>query len=251
MRKAVWILGVILILAMCTAARAATPLQTWKANETTGAWSPDSVITGIPAQGNTNAYSRAWKDGQADGYCNLSSWSIAFSNSVDLAQWIKWGTTGTSWRWQVRKPGWYATDCIEAWVESNATVTVTLSGIDDLKWVAGQGYDTVTEAIETYYAFSNNNDPPNAIDVSSPPAVNKWVPATWFYNYGEGRELTIADSDSLHNGLYRFKMFNMIKVAPCNTAGNYSNSGTITITKTVNDTWIDESVTGEFASPFV
>jgi hypothetical protein len=171
---------------------------------------------------------RCWSHGgTTNGACNKEEWQIDVVINASVAQWIEWSITGTEWEWQVRKPGIYSADCIEANVKSNCDVNISFSGFDDLEY---QGAGGVNRWIKIWYSAGLPDMPP-------PPGDASWVRAPDL----NSRTFTLEDSEDLHSGELTWKLYNMIEVEPCNSCCNYQDLASIYLTLTVIKPWIDPS----------
>lgn len=186
--------------------------------------------------GNPQALARAWGQYPTGGACNKRYWGFDFTTSVSMAQWIEWSISSTEWKWKVRKvgpnlcqqEGWYATDCITLWIKSNYDVDITFSGFGHL-----YNPTSIDQYIEAYYCLGSFNLPPPKDDTL-------WIPAPALNNL----IMHLVDSEALHGGL-DWKFWNMIHVTNCNSACEYTNTGTIILELKMIKPWIDPA-TGYF-----
>jgi hypothetical protein len=141
--------------------------------------------------------------------------------------------TGTRWDWYVRKPGWYAADCISATIASNQNVLVNYEGFGDL--VALDTAKAIDDTIEVWYAVWGAGAPPPFTDPAWVRAESLNFEAEWD---------TVFDSPQLHNGV-TFKLWNRIYVSDCNSACEYQNDAFISLYLCCQKPWIDRE-TGFF-----
>jgi hypothetical protein len=198
------------------------------------AWYWDTLLTPpawhqMPLGGLDNL-ARCWNTGSAAGACNKVLWPINVSITADVAQWIDWQMSGTSWLWRVRKPGIYAADCITANIKSNQNVAVDYNGFDNLQYDTLGGKHSVNPVIPIWYAFS----------LSGAVVPTDWISATAL----NASDDTLWDSADLHAGL-GWKLWNKIQVVNCNSACQYKDEATITLKLLCQKAWID-SLSGNF-----
>ncbi|MEO0115198.1 MAG: hypothetical protein ABIK93_06945 [candidate division WOR-3 bacterium] len=186
--------------------------------------------------GDPTNLARLWCQYPTGGACNRQYYSFTFTTGVSMAQWVEWSISATEWKWKVRKvgpdlcqtDGWYAGDCITAWIKSNYDVEITFSGFDDL-----YNPNSVDKWIEAWYAWGEFMTPPPKNDPL-------WVRAPDLNNV----TIRYPDSDTLHAGI-SVKIWTMIHVTSCNSACEYSDEGTVTIELKCIKPWIDP-LTGYF-----
>ncbi len=170
------------------------------------------------------------------GACNKQYYTFNFTTSASMAQWIEFAISGTEYKWRIRKvgpnlcqqEGWYVGDCITWWIKSNYDVDVTFSGFDHL-----YNPNSVDKWIEVCYLFGQDMTPPDKNDP-------RWICGPDM----DTLDLHFGDSDSLHSG-HSFKMWCMIHVTSCNSACEYTNTGTVTLELKCIKPWIDPQ-TGYF-----
>ena len=98
----------------------------------------NGMYTGAAGQaGDPMALARCFASNEATGNCNKRYWYIPVTVHASVAQWINFSFTGTRWDWFVRKPGWYAANCITAKVASNGDILIDYEGFDDLVSLMG------------------------------------------------------------------------------------------------------------------
>jgi hypothetical protein len=219
-----------LLIAVLAAVVLAVEVDTWYADPTTGAW-----IHQDP--GNLQALARLWNQYPTGGVCNKQNWSFNFTTNASMAQWIEWSISGSEWKWQIRKvgpdlcmhDGYYTGDCITFTVKSNYDVLMGFSGFGNL-----YNPTSIDQYIEVWYMFSNSNEPAPRTDPG-------WIPAASLNN----TVFHFVDSQDLHDGL-SYKFWNYIHVTNCNSACEYTNTGTITLQLQLIKPWIDPA-TGYFA----
>jgi len=201
--------------------------------------------TGAPGLiGGTDQLARAFASNEAKGYCNKKFWHIPVTVHASVAQWIDFTLTGTRWDWFVRKPGWYAANCITAKVASNGDVMIDYDGFADLLNLANP---TMVTPIPIWYSFGGSITEAQA---------NGWVPAVAL---NTDDDLLVENSywretrNVLHEGL-TWKLFNRIHVVKCNTACEYEDVASITLVANSQKPWIEQSETaknyGLFIEPF-
>ncbi|ABV34439.1 MULTISPECIES: hypothetical protein [Pseudothermotoga] len=175
----------------------------------------------------TSTTAKAFKSGAANGSCDKFNWTINFETEVQVAQWVNWQIDGTKWTWYVRKPGTYITDCISFLIQSNGEIVISFSDFASPTFVPGADpFDTaVNEYINAWYAYGIGNLPSGIEEMAAAAEMNETT-------------VFIPDSAELHEGISR-KLWNMIQVVECNSAGVYRDSGVITITLQRQMPWID------------
>ncbi|AEH50596.1 hypothetical protein [Pseudothermotoga thermarum] len=222
MRKLLIVIAVTLaVAALAVAQGLPNQLEVWKWDGENNEW--DFLGFG------TDADAWAFSTGMQSGECNKQTWNINVGVDVSVAQWIEWSLTASKWKWYVRKPGMYVADCITANLKSNGPVKV--------KVVMGNitgGNPNTNSTIESWYGAD--------FAAQSPGNVAYWLPAPIDY------EFTVPDSNTLHAG-YAIKLWNKINVVECNSACEYSATGTITLTLQTIKPWIDPE-TGNFKSDY-
>jgi hypothetical protein len=186
------------------------------------------------------ALARCWGQLDAAGNCNKKDWVVPVTIKASMAQWIEWSINATEWKWRIRKvgpnlcqtDGYYAADCITFNLKSNYDVTVDFDGFADLERVEAGGVDRY---IEVWYALGDfwGGNPP-------PLTSAEWVSAADLNNL----TLTAEDSQELHDGIF-YKLWNKIHVTSCNSACEYQDDATVTISLTCIKSWIDP-LTGYF-----
>jgi len=219
------ILALLLVSVLPIMAFAQTEVDAWYLDGTN--WVPIGL-------NNLQAPARCWASAFASGACNKTHWDIPVTIEADVAQWIEWQMSGTSWLWRVRKPGTYAADCITANIKSNQNVLIDYEGFDSLRYVGVGGKTSVNPVIPVWYAWSFSG--------SVVPGDADWVEATRLNIPAEWD--TIFDSMDLHTGL-QWKLWNKIKVVECNSACKYRDEAKITLELLCQKDWIDPA-TGYF-----
>lgn len=191
---------------------------------------------------------RCFASNEAKGNCNKKNWLIPVTVHASVAQWIDFSMSGTRWDWFVRKPGYYAANCITAKVASNGNVAIDYSGFDSLRSL-------------TYPTGPNT---PIGIDYSfggsiTEAVANGWVPAPllnndddllvendyWYTNPVGGG----TGGNRLHESL-TWKLFNRIHVVRCNTACEYQNVALITLVEAGQKPWIEPEL-GGYKQPLI
>ncbi len=213
-----------LLVAVLAAIALAVEVDTWYEDP------PCSGTWVYQQAGNPQALARLWAQYPTGGACNKQYWSFNFTTNASMAQWVEWSISATEWKWKVRKvgpnlcqtDGWYAGDCITAWIKSNYDVEITFSGFDHL-----YNPNSVDKWIEVWYAWGEFNVPPPKTDP-------RWIPAPDLNNIS----IRYNDSDTLHSGI-SVKLWSMIHVTSCNSACEYSDEGTVTIELKCIKPWID------------
>ncbi|UCG42224.1 MAG: hypothetical protein JSU73_10135 [candidate division WOR-3 bacterium] len=241
MKKQMAILGVLVLVGMALAATSNSPhgrqdtppwieKACWQYDDSLGRWIPIRV-------GDSSARARCWMQ-QVDyvDSCNKKEWEIYLRAEASVAQWIILGINGDGFHWGIRKPGYYASDCIWLWFRSNYDVEISFDDFDNL--VTLYPDSCIDDTIEVWYALSE--------DSTAPPAMNSelWkTPA----ELSEWTRL-IRDSYDLHWRGWRTKIWQKIYVSPCNSACEYVDEDWATITLTLQriKPWIDPE-TGLFS----
>ncbi len=240
MKRSALILGLGLALLFLMSFAAAADTFSYEGTKVTvRTYEGDGVAgTVVPDDGEARAYvsGGAIHPGGPEFGCNKSPLVIEWATKLQMAQWAFYNFNDTQWNWYVRKPGEYFADCIGGSIRSNGDLRVTFAGFGPLLYeAAGQG---VTEEIETWYGYSNEETD------MGPFLPTGGVGTDTAGNFASGwyqapiPDLLIGDSQRLHDK-YSFKLWNRIKVVPSNSASNYSNTGTITITLENQKDWID------------
>jgi hypothetical protein len=225
-----FILLCLVIMLLPLAAYSQTEVETWYWDA--GATPPAWVYQGT---GNPQALARLWALYPELGYCN-KDWEIPVIIHASIAQWLDWTMSGTRWDWRVRKPGWYAGDCITATIKSNQNVLVDYHDFNDLH----SDSISVNPDIPIYYHAG-------PLGAALPPlGSTDWVRATDMNAPAEWD--TLYDSMELHGGI-QFKLWNMINVVNCNSACEYTDHASISLKLLCQKPWIDRS-TGYFDTKY-
>jgi hypothetical protein len=136
------------------------------------------------------------------------------------------------------KPGCYAANCITFWVASNGDVRIDYDDFADLQSLVDNMHNNF---IETWYSFGES---PEIAD------QNGWVRAAALNDmYHELDETALNDPfgvGDLHEGI-DFKLFNKVCVVDCNTACEYEDEASITLTLRQQKPWVDPD--GGWATP--
>lgn len=178
----------------------------------------------------TTSLARAFVTGEASGVCNKPFWEIDVDIHASVAQWIDWRIDGTDWHWYVLKPGKYAADCIAYNIKSNQNVTIGFLNFNHLYYEeAGKTADD-DDWIEVYYAEGDYAVPP---PLGSP----DWIAAPDLNGFTH----TFVNSDKLHELGEGSKLWLYIDVSSSNSACEYSDYATITLTLDCQKTWVDET----------
>ncbi|HUU46530.1 MAG TPA: hypothetical protein VM118_12435 [Acidobacteriota bacterium] len=173
------------------------------------------------------ANARCFASNKAAGNCNKYEWVIPVTVHASVAQWIDFTMTGTRWDWFVKKPGWYAANCITAKIASNGDINIDYDGFDDLLPL-GEGQTP----IPIWYAFGG----------SMGTAAAAWVPALMLNEDDDLLDESDYWSDgrnALHEGL-TWKLWNRIHVVECNTACEYEDVAAIILTLRQQKPWIEQ-----------
>ncbi|MEO0086717.1 MAG: hypothetical protein ABIK90_01400 [candidate division WOR-3 bacterium] len=175
-----------------------------------------------------NARARYWKDVPLADSCNKERWEIPFTDSISVAQWIRWSIEGTKTLWRVRKIGTFAGIGPIICVKSNEDVVMTFEGFENPT-------NGETE-IEKWYGFTD-------ITGEHPSEVSQWISASDLNNY------TIRFGFSNGCQPQSIKIWEKIEVGQCDRACEYvdPDGATIILTLTVIKPWIDRR-TGLFKS---
>jgi hypothetical protein len=139
--------------------------------------------------------------------------------------WVLWGISGTRIDWRARKPGVYASSALAALIMSNCDVFIDFENFGDL-------YNplSVDPYIETFYGFTRLCSNQGIDDVN-------WIPA---------EELNYHDV-LIEDGCFwirAWRLWNKIIVGNQNTAGEYENEATITLTLINVGLWLESSLGG-------
>lgn len=162
------------------------------------------------------------------GNCNKKYWEVPVYVHASVAQWIDFSLDWNQFDWYIRKPGIYAGNSIEACVASNSDIYIDYEGFDNLMPddpTVGTG-----NPISVWYGLE--------IGLETPLTTGEWVAAPDL----NGDDDTIEDCEKLHYSLC-WKLWNKIEVIECNSACEYSDDATITLTLLNQKTWIDDDGT--------
>lgn len=203
----------------------------------------NGMYTGAAGQaGDPMALARCFASNEATGNCNKRYWYIPVTVHASVAQWINFSFTGTRWDWFVRKPGWYAANCITAKVASNGDILIDYEGFDDLVSLMGN-----PTPIPIWYSFGASIQ--EAQD-------NGWVPGPLLNDDDDlldESEYWVDGRNFLHEGL-TWKLWNRIHVVECNTACEYEDVALITLGLNQQKIWIEQNPEapnyGFFVDPF-
>ncbi len=224
MKTFIFLCLVIMLLPVVASSQTEVEAWYWDASATPPAW-----VYQTP--GNPQNLARLWASYPELGFCN-KDWDIPVKVHASIAQWLDWTMSGTRWDWRVRKPGFYAGDCITATIKSNQNVLVDYHDFNDLHAESV----SVNPDIPIWYHVST-------LGAQLPPVgSNLWTRAADMNNPAEWD--TIWDSAALHGGI-QFKLWNMINVVNCNSACEYQDHGSISLKLLCQKPWIDRT-TGYF-----
>ena len=160
------------------------------------------------------------QEGTLSGNCNKKWWTVDVEIHASIAQWIDFRLDWNRYDWFIRKPGCYAGDCIEACIASNSDVGIDYEGFADLQpAIAGNNPIPVWYSLETGGGFQQANA--------------GWVTAADLNLEDD----LLEDTEELHYGLC-WKLWNKICVIECNSACEYSDYATITLTLVNQKDWI-------------
>jgi hypothetical protein len=247
MKKALFLTAVgVLLLAATALAQTPVPpvgvyeVEVFDCDSLTGDW------LGTPGHlGQVDALARCFASNEAKGYCNKKYWHIPVTVHASVATWIDFTMTGTRWDWFVRKPGYYAANCITAKVASNGDVMIDYDGFDDLLNLANP---TTVTPIPIWYSFGGSITEAQA---------HGWIPATALNSHDDllvENSYWVGPRNLLHEGL-TWKLFNRIHVVKCNTSCEYEDVASITLIAQSQKPWIewDEKAKnyGLFIDPFL
>ena len=180
----------------------------------------------LPADRNARLF-RSGDD--ATGECNKPEWFIKVHIYAHIAQWIDFDLGWTQWDWFIRKPGCYAGNSIEANIASNGDVYVDDAGFANLMPVLPENADH--NPVPVWYSFEVGGGGVAEAE------TNGWVPAN---RLNDDDDLLLdLDPWLLHDGI-SWKLWNKICVEVCNSACDYSNHASITLTLDEQKPWIDE-----------
>ena len=183
----------------------------------------------IEQTGDPTARGRFWLDYNpvADS-CNKERWEIPFTDSISVAQWIRWSIEGQKTLWRIRKIGTFAGIGPVLCLKSNEDVVMSFEGFEDPT-------NGETE-IEKFYWFSDTTE-----TEPIPPEDTRWISADNLNNYTIRFEFP--------NGCHpqSLKIWEQIRVEQCDRACEYVDpeGATIVLTLTVIKDWIDPD-TGEY-----
>jgi hypothetical protein len=168
---------------------------------------------------------RLFRGGLEDfaGNCNKAEWLVPVEIHASIAKWIDFTLDWNRFDWFIRKPGIYCGDCIEACIAANGDVFIDYEGFDNLQpEIAGN------DPISVWYGIEDATHYP-MIDDNWIAAVDLNAEDDWLYDAELG--------ELLHDGVC-WKLWNKIEVVVCNSACNYSNFATITLTLDNQKPWI-------------
>ncbi len=216
-RFLVFLLAAVFVMAAGNAFAGPPTESSVKYMDTLGVWHDNPVdVEGRDA--------RLWRTGEEfAGNCNKTYWSHNVLITASIAQWIDFHLTYTQFDWYIRKPGTYAGDCIDACVASNGDIFIDYAGFADL-----QPSNPANNPIPVWYSLETSG---GWAEVNA-----GWVPASamdaeddWLYDADLG--------ELLHTGIC-WKLWNKIEVLVCNSACEYSDEATITLTLWNQKDWI-------------
>ena len=202
-----------------------TEVDVWYWDDVAGVWVPQNF--GTPEANDARLYTYInTPDGEMpQGNCNKKEWLINLKITASIAQWIDWHITWNEWNWYVRKPGIYGGNCIQACIASNGDIKIDYEGFDNL-----QPAIPGNNPIPVWYAHDGDGNP-----MVNPAAL--WsTPAE--LNANDDYLLDAELGDLLHDGIC-WKLYNKIEVVECNSACEYSNEPTITLTLNNQKDWIE------------
>jgi hypothetical protein len=185
----------------------------WYVNEA-GEWVPNPLAL-------EDRNGRLFRGGERiEGNCNKKWWAVDVEIHASIAQWVDFSLQWDRYDWFIRKPGCYAGNCIEACVASNSDILIDYEGFEDLQpSIAGNNPIPVWYSIETGGGFAEANA--------------GWVTAAALNTLDN----TLPDTQELHEGIC-WKLWNKICVIECNSACEYSDYATITLTLENQKDWI-------------
>ena len=170
---------------------------------------------------NATARGRLWLDYNpvADS-CNKERWEISFTDSISVAQWIRWSIEGQKTLWRIRKIGTFAGIGPILCLKSNEDVVMSFEGFEDPT-------NGETE-IEKWYGFTDTT-------AVHPDEVDVWISAEDLNDYTIRFEFP--------NGCepQAIKIWEKIVVEQCDRACEYVDpcGATIILTLQVIKNWID------------
>ncbi len=169
---------------------------------------------------------RLFRGGETiSGNCNAAEWLVNVSIHASIGQWIDFELDWNRFDWFIRKPGIYAGNCIEACVASNGDIYIDYDGFADLQ--PDDPNVGVGTPIPVWYGLEIGTVTPLDNDAL-------WVAAA---DLNEDDDL-LEDSEALHYSIC-WKLWNKIEVIECNSACEYSDDATITLTLNNQKDWID------------
>lgn len=198
-----------------------------------------------------NPYVHVLKEDDERLYCNPTCenpFIVDMNFSAYVHQWLLVYVHYVDWYWEVWKPGWYATDSCWWVIRSNAPFKINFSLQDFLYKPEGVEYapenapDLGYDKIELYadYGTDCENDPnPGEIILSEDPYSDVYVrPASWLNSYTEHVNKNYTDGGKteyrwIPGGWWLAKWWFIVHVDAYNEPGNYSNTGTITVTSDI------------------
>jgi len=167
----------------------------------------------------------------AEGNCNAKYWEIPVEVHASIAQWVDFTLAWDQFHWYVRKPGIYAGNSIEACIASNSDILVDYEGFDNL--MPDDPDVGVGTPINVWYGLE--------VGGVTPLVTGDWVPAPLLNQDDD----YLVDSRELHYSIC-WKLWNKIEVIECNSACEYSDLATITITLDNQKEWVCEDGTWLF-----
>ncbi|MEO0112858.1 MAG: hypothetical protein ABIK80_02735 [candidate division WOR-3 bacterium] len=177
--------------------------------------------------GDPVARGRLWMEYHLQGdSCNKEHWYIPFTDSISVAQWIRWSIDGKKTLWRIRKIGEFCGIGPIICLKSNEDVVMSFEGFENPT-------NGETE-IEKCFYFTDTT-------VTEPGCNWEWICIPDINNY------TIRFD--FPNGCQpiAIKIWEKIRVEQCDRACEYvdPDGATIVLTLTVIKDWIDPE-TGEY-----
>jgi hypothetical protein len=171
--------------------------------------------------------------------CNAGYWEIPVTVRASIAQWVKFKLDWNVWEWFIRKPGCYAGNSIEATVWSNGDVEVGYMGFAKLMPMLDENQDH--KPIDIWYSYETGG---GVWDCE----YYGWTHADDMDNHTSLIEDVIGDNPDnpwpLHYGV-SWKLWSKVCTDVCNSACDYWDDATITITLKNQKPWL-VFLTGEW-----
>lgn len=137
------------------------------------------------------------------------------------APWVSFHLSATQEKWDIRRPGEYAAECIIGSITSNVDILINFSGFEDLT-----SSNSPTQSVETYYGVLIGNQSVEEVD---------WARASDFNTH----TLLINQNPTTPT---TWSLWNKVWVKAVNSAFEYSDNAVITFVMQNMSPWIDPDI---------